>query len=79
MHVWVAVIDNSSRRWDCWHSIGLSVSEAVRIAACGCSLTDFMHCRLAENPNVQVGVIEAGSSHLDDPVINTPGMSLKST
>lgn len=31
-----------------------------------------MAARLIENPSVQVGVIEAGASHIDDPKILTP-------
>lgn len=30
--------------------------------------------RLSENPDVTVGVIEAGGNHLDDPLVDTPGM-----
>ncbi|EPS99740.1 hypothetical protein FOMPIDRAFT_1108589, partial [Fomitopsis schrenkii] len=30
--------------------------------------------RLSENPNLQVGVLEAGASHLDDPVVSTPAL-----
>lgn len=32
--------------------------------------------RLSEDPNLRVGVIEAGSARLNDPRINTPGASL---
>lgn len=31
--------------------------------------------RLSEDVDVKVGVIEAGSAHLDDEKINTPGLS----
>lgn len=30
--------------------------------------------RLSENPNVTVGVIEAGQNRLDDPLIQAPGL-----
>ena len=30
--------------------------------------------RLTENPNIQVGVIEAGPAHLGDPMIMTPAL-----
>ncbi len=30
--------------------------------------------RLTENPNVTVGVIEAGTSHLDDPMVSIPNL-----
>ena len=30
--------------------------------------------RLSENPDVTVGVIEAGGNHLDDPLVDTPAM-----
>ena len=33
--------------------------------------------RLAENQDLTIGVIEAGKSHLDDPVVLTPGMFLQ--
>lgn len=33
--------------------------------------------RLAENPDVTVGVIEAGKSKLDDMLVNTPAMFLQ--
>ena len=39
------------------------------------STIESITCRLAENPQIQVGVLEAGESHLDDPVVNTPGLS----
>jgi choline dehydrogenase-like flavoprotein len=29
--------------------------------------------RLAENPNIVVGILEAGPSAFDDPIINVPG------
>lgn len=29
--------------------------------------------RLSENPNVKVGVLEAGKNRRDDPMIDTPG------
>lgn len=33
--------------------------------------------RLSENPNVTVGVIEAGKYHSDDPLVDTPAMFAK--
>jgi len=33
--------------------------------------------RLSENPDVSVGVIEAGKNKLDDPVVDTPAMFLQ--
>ena len=33
--------------------------------------------RLSENPDVKVGVLEAGKSRLDDPLVDTPAMFLK--
>lgn len=36
----------------------------------GCTIA----ARLSENPNVTIGVIEAGKSRLGDPVVDVPGM-----
>lgn len=33
--------------------------------------------RLSENPDVKVGVIEAGGNKLDDPLVDTPAMFLQ--
>lgn len=33
--------------------------------------------RLSENPDVTVGVIEAGGNHLNDPLVDTPAMFLQ--
>ena len=33
--------------------------------------------RLSENPDVTVGVLEAGKSRLDDPLVDTPAMFLQ--
>jgi len=33
--------------------------------------------RLSENPDVTVGVIEAGKNKLDDPLVDTPAMFLQ--
>jgi choline dehydrogenase-like flavoprotein len=30
--------------------------------------------RLTENPDITVGVIEAGKNRLDDPLVDTPGL-----
>jgi hypothetical protein len=36
-------------------------------------------CRLAENPNLNVGIIEAGSFHKDDPIVDIPGKERNNT
>jgi choline dehydrogenase len=33
--------------------------------------------RLSEDPNVTVGVLEAGGNHLGDPLVETPGLHLQ--
>lgn len=30
--------------------------------------------RLSENPDIQVGVLEAGENKLDDPIVNVPNL-----
>ena len=33
-------------------------------------------CRLSQNPQIQVAVLEAGTNHSDDPKIYTPALCL---
>lgn len=33
--------------------------------------------RLTENPDISVGVVEAGKNHLDDPLVDIPALGLQ--
>lgn len=33
--------------------------------------------RLSEDENITVGVLEAGASHLDDPLVTIPGLGVR--
>lgn len=54
---------------------GLTVATRLRIHVISALKLNILY-RLAENPNLVVGVIEAGGHHIDVPEIYIPGMHI---
>lgn len=59
------------RRWYCWCHVVREVHIYDHFYA---QAALSLHVRLTEDPSTVVGVIEAGALHLNDPVLDIPGM-----
>jgi hypothetical protein len=55
-----------------WRNIRACRGHSVNRFTHPNSPDDIIRGRLAEDPNVTVGVIEAGLAHVDDPLVDTP-------
>ena len=71
-HPAVGIADDLHKRWNRRRCDGFPVREVISVVAN--SEDRPILYRLAENPNIQVGVIEVGASHLDGSMVSTPGV-----